>query len=81
MTMPPHATLLAFEAEFNLGPTFAARVLGVAYATYAQYRSGRRELPQYHLNQIALLRLLAEAHRHDYIQERLHGTRNRSSDT
>lgn len=50
--------LLRFEKATKLGPTFAARLLGVAYPTYAQYRSGRRELPLYHQRHIeALMRL------------------------
>jgi DNA-binding transcriptional regulator YdaS (Cro superfamily) len=52
-------TLLHFEASTGLGPTFAARLLGVAYPTYAQYRSGRRELPTYHSRHIEVLLLLS----------------------
>ena len=52
------AILLRFETSIGLGATYAARLLGVAYPTYAQYRSGRRELPLYHQRHIeALLRL------------------------
>lgn len=54
-TDPANATIAAFEAHIELGPTFAARLLGVAYPTYAQYRSGRRSLPQYHVNHIHAL--------------------------
>lgn len=54
--------LIRFEKQVDLGPTYAARLLGVAYPTYAQYRSGRRSLPQYHRNHIdALLALSPEA--------------------
>lgn len=53
--------LLFFETETGLGSTHAARVLGVAYPTYAQYRSGRRELPTYHAYQIEALLLLPQA--------------------
>lgn len=53
-----NAILLRFEKSIGLGATYAARLLGVAYPTYAQYRSGRRELPLYHQRHIeALLRL------------------------
>lgn len=53
-----NAILLRFENSIGLGATYAARLLGVAYPTYAQYRSGRRELPLYHQRHIeALLRL------------------------
>ena len=51
--------LLHFEKATDLGPTFAARLLGVAYPTYAQYRSERRELPLYHANHIEVLLLLS----------------------
>ena len=53
--------LLNFERSTELGPTFAARLLGVAYPTYAQYRSERRELPLYHANHIEVLLLLSSA--------------------
>ena len=56
--MPPYpinSTLAALEYHTKLGPTFAARLLGVAYPTYAQYRSGRRELPTYHHHHIQCL--------------------------
>lgn len=64
--------LKALEYHTELGPTFAARVLGVAYPTYAQYRSGRRVLPTYHHRHIqalmglqpAVLALLIEEHAH-----------------
>lgn len=53
-------TLLHFEKATGLGPTFAARLLGVAYPTYAQYRSGRRTLQHYHARHIEALLLLQE---------------------
>lgn len=52
--------LLHFEKATGLGPTFAARLLGVAYVTYAQYRSGRRELQKYHARHIEALLLLEQ---------------------
>lgn len=39
--------LLDFEKLLGIGPTFTARLLGLAYPTYAAYRSGSRELPIY----------------------------------
>lgn len=39
--------LIDFEFHTGLGPTYAARLLGVAYQTYAQYRSGKRVIPLY----------------------------------
>lgn len=37
-----------FEKALNAGPVTAAKCLGCAYVTYAQYRAGSRELPLYH---------------------------------
>jgi hypothetical protein len=48
-------TLIEFEIHASLGPTFVARLIGIAYSTYAQYRSGRRVLPLYHERHIELL--------------------------
>lgn len=53
-------TLLRLEEVTSLGPTFAARLLGVAYPTYAQYRSGRRSLPKYHVRHIEVIMLLSD---------------------
>lgn len=50
-------TLIEFEQRTGLGPTFAARLLGVAYPTYAHYRSGHRDLPTYHARHVAHLLL------------------------
>lgn len=58
--MTLNETLLKFERYSQLGPTYVARLLGVAYPTYAQYRSGRRELPLYHQNHIEVLYLLSK---------------------
>jgi hypothetical protein len=38
---------MQLEKHTGLGPTKAAKLLGVAYNTYAQYSSGRRVLPLY----------------------------------
>lgn len=65
--------LLQFEAHVRLGPTYAARLLGIAYPTYAQYRSGRRPLPHYHQNHIQALRLLPEAALRALIEEHANG--------
>jgi DNA-binding transcriptional regulator YdaS (Cro superfamily) len=73
-TAEPVKTLLAFEKHIGLGPVATARVLGCAYPTYAQYRSGLRELPQYQITQIkAVTRLTPEALA-EHIQEMLDGT-------
>lgn len=68
-----NAALLQFEAEVRLGPTRAARLLGVAYPTYAQYRSGRRAFPTYHEHHVQALLLLAPEHLAALIKEHVHG--------
>jgi DNA-binding transcriptional regulator YdaS (Cro superfamily) len=67
----PNLILTELETHTDLGPTFAARLLGVAYPTYAQYRSGRRELPQYHSNHIQALLLLSPVALRQLIKEHL----------
>lgn len=50
--------LLQFEKHIALGPVLAAELLGYAYPTYAQYRSGRRPLTLYaerHIQAVMLL--------------------------
>jgi len=68
-----NATLVHFEAQVRLGPTRAARLLGVAYPTYAQYRSGRRPFPTYHAHHVQALLLLAPEHLSALIKEHAHG--------
>lgn len=60
-------TLLRLEKATALGPTHAARLLGVAYPTYAQYRSGRRSLPKYHVRHIEVIMLLSDKNLHQLI--------------
>lgn len=50
--------LIDFEQSVGLGPTSACCLLGVAYVTYAHYRSGHRPLPRYHAVHIATIKLL-----------------------
>lgn len=77
--MPPmsarliNRTLYEFEAALGLGPTYAARLIGVAYPTYAQYRSLRRELPLYHSRHIEVLQALPHAVLEQFIKEHAHG--------
>ncbi len=50
--------IIDFEFHTGLGPTYAARFLGVAYSTYAEYRRGTRSLPKYihrHIQTVYLL--------------------------
>ncbi len=68
-------TLTDFEERNGLGPTYVARLLGIAYPTYAAYRSHARVLPSYHQNQLKLIMLLSEQARKQYIKENAYGTR------
>lgn len=54
----PAPVLIGLERHTALGPTAAARLLGLPYVSYAQYRSGLRQLKRQHLNHIkAVMRL------------------------
>lgn len=68
-----NGTLLAFEKHIGLGPVATARVLGCAYPTYAQYRSGLRTLPPYQASQIKAVRRLEPKALAEHIQEMLDG--------
>ena len=50
--------LVAFEESVGLPPKQACLLLGIAYVTYAHYRSGLRPLPPYHVRHIATIGLL-----------------------
>lgn len=65
--------LLNFEARVGLGSTYASALLGTAYPTYAQYRSGRRDLPLYHHRHIEALLLLEPAVLNTLIKVHAHG--------
>jgi hypothetical protein len=75
----PHVKkmLVTFENHIGLGSTYAARLLGVAYPTYAAYRSGSRALPEYHERHIQALMLLDGRSLKKLIEEHAHGTRER----
>ena len=54
----PHPTLIDFETRTGLGPTYAARLLGIPYISYAQYRNGTRPVKTtltYHIEVLLLL--------------------------
>lgn len=74
MSAEPHPILVEFERRANLGPTFAARVLGLPYITYAQYRSGVRVLKLSHQRHIEVILLLPEQQRQQYIGKVLNGS-------
>lgn len=74
MRAEPNPILADFEKRTNLGPTFAARLLGVPYISYAQYRAGSRQMKLSMLRHIEVILLLSERARADHIRKALHGT-------
>lgn len=70
-----NTSLLHFEEVTGLGPTYAARMLGIAYVTYAQIRNGSRPLQLYHARHIEVFLLLPRAVRARLIKEHVHGNR------
>lgn len=74
MQSGPNPTLVDFERRTNLGPTFAARVLGLPYVSYAQYRAGMRDLKLVHLRHIEVILLLSPSVRDGYIRKVLDAT-------
>ena len=69
----PSPLLVDFEKRTGLGPTFAARLLGIPYISYAQYRSGTRTMKLSMLRHIEVILLLSERARADHIRKALHG--------
>jgi hypothetical protein len=65
--------LLDFEQRTELGPTAASRLLGIAYATYAHYRSEHRKLPGYHAQSIEVLLNIREDELAAFIRKYVHG--------
>lgn len=65
--------LLHFEQATGLGPTKAALLLGIAYVTYAQVRSGSRPLQKYHARHMEALLLLPPSTLRRLIKEHVHG--------
>ena len=59
--------LIEFEQHADLGPTYVARLLGMAYSSYAQIRSGDRPLQRYTKRHIEALRLLPPDTLHELI--------------
>jgi hypothetical protein len=59
--------LIDFEFHTGLGPTYAARFLGIAYSTYAEYRRNGRKVPKYIQRHIQTVYLLSN----DVLNEQL----------
>lgn len=71
----PNQILVNFERHTSLGPTFAARLLGMPYISYAQCRSGSRVLKLHHEFHIQVLLLLDEEILMQRINEVCYGER------
>lgn len=67
--------LTDFEATLDIGSKKAARLLGVAYPTYAAYRSGARVLPEYHANHIEVILLLDVEVRTKHMERKFNGSK------
>lgn len=65
--------LLELERHTALGPTYAARLMGMAYITYAQCRSGSRPLKLYHQRHVESLLALQPEALAKLIKEHAHG--------
>lgn len=53
-----NALVLEFEKHTQLGPVNAAKLLGYAYSSYAQYKSGARPLKPYLKRHIRVVMML-----------------------
>jgi hypothetical protein len=61
--------LSEFEGHTGLVPKQACLLLGIAYVTYAHYRSGTRELPYYHIRHIHTIYRLSGRQLQELIKE------------
>lgn len=65
--------LLAFEKYTELGSSKAAKLLGVAYVTYAQLRAGSRPMQKYMECHIETIMMLNPRQLDDLIGKRVYG--------
>lgn len=65
--------LAEFERHTGLKPVLAAKLLGVAYCTYAQVRNETRPLQRYTRNHIQALRELSNDALDRLIREHVYG--------
>lgn len=66
---PVNQFILDFESHIQLGPTYAAELLGIAYSTYAPVRAGRRKLQPYIRKHIKAILMLNEEQLKRLIEE------------
>lgn len=62
------------EDRTGLGPTRVARLLGVAYITYAHWRSGSRPMQPYHARHIEAVLLLGDEALDQLIRKHVDGS-------
>jgi len=62
------------ENRTGLGPTQVARLLGVAYITFAHWRSGLRQMQPYHERHVEALLLLDEGPLEELVRKHVHGS-------
>lgn len=65
--------LLEFEFHSGLGPTYACELIGMAYSTYAQIRSGARPLKTYTRRHLQALHMLSREDLDSLIKEHVRG--------
>jgi len=66
--------LTALESYLGLSASQVAKILGVAYSTYAAYKNGSRVIPEYHHDQAVILMMLDECQLADWCEYKLKGT-------
>lgn len=73
MAGEPHPTFIDFERKTELGPTHAAKLLGLPYVSYAQVRAGMRPLKRCHVLHIEVILLLPPERLEQLIEREIHG--------
>ncbi len=73
MSGEPHPTFIEFERRTSLGPTHAAKLLGLPYVSYAQVRSRMRPLKRCHVLHIEVILLLPPETLQKLIEGRVYG--------
>jgi len=71
--MKPHPAIVEFETRTGLGPTYAARLLGIPYISYAQYRNHTRPMKPTLLYHMEVLLLLEKGTLNARIERIAHG--------
>lgn len=65
--------LLELESHTQLGPTYACELLGMAYSTYAQIRSGSRAMQTYTRRHLQAIHMLSRQDLDTLIKEHVRG--------